>query len=426
VSSLKYVIIGNSTAAVGAVEAIRRNDRSGSIVIIGSEKYHVYSRPLISYLLLGKTDEERMKYRGNDFYNEHRCELKLGRTAMRIDLPKKQVILDNGEAVSYDRLLVATGSSPVVPPIPGLDEVTYKFTFTTLDDAKALDAALFENARVLILGAGLIGLKCAEGISKKKVEITCVDLAPRVLSSILDDQGSDVIKKHLEDHSIRFFLGRQVTGFDGNKAILDDKTGIPFDVLVLAVGVRPNVSLVRDIGGRVNRGILIDERCRTSIPDIYAAGDCCESMDVSSGETKVMALLPNAYMQGECAGMNMSGVDYIFDRAIPMNAIGLFGKHIITAGTYKGDIYYESEGGSLKKLFYSDNRLNGFIIIGNIDKAGIYTALIREKTPLDTIDFELICRTPGLMAFSRETRAEKLGGVINESIGTPIGIPCVE
>jgi len=423
---LKYVIIGNSTAAVGAVEAIRRNDRNGRIVIIGNEKYHVYSRPLISYLLLGKTDEERMKYRGDDFYSTHQCELKLGRTAQKIDVEQKCVILDNGETESYDRLLLATGSSPVVPPIPGLDKVEKKFTFTTLDDARALEEALFEGARVLILGAGLIGLKCAEGISKKKVEIICVDLSPKVLSSILDDQSSEMVRKHLEDHHIRFYLGRQVTGFEGYTAVLNDGTQIPFDVLVLAVGVRPNISLLRDAGGRTNRGILIDDHCRTSIPDIYAAGDCCESLDVSSGETKIMALLPNAYMQGECAGMNMSGVDYVFDKAIPMNAIGLFGKHIITAGTYKGDTYFESDGEHFKKLFYSDNKLNGFILIGNIEKAGIYTALIREKTPLDTIDFELICQTPGLMAFSRETRAEKLGGVVNVSVGSPIGISCAE
>lgn len=419
---MKYVIIGNSTAAVGAVEAIRRNDEDGAIVIIGSEKHHVYSRPLISYLLLGKTDENRMKYRGDDFYIKHRCKLMLGRTVVMIDARQKRVIIDNGEYESYDRLLVATGSSPVIPPIPGLDKVSEKFTFTTLDDAKALGSALKENARVLILGAGLIGLKCAEGISKKRVEIICVDLAPRVLSSILDDQGSEIVKSHLEEHGMKFFLGRQVTGFDGNKAILDDGTEIPFDILVLAVGVRPNVSLVKDIGGHTNRGIMIDEKCRTSIPDIYAAGDCCESIDVSSGEPRVMALLPNAYMQGECAGMNMSGVYYSFDKAVPMNSIGLFGMHVMTAGTYRGDTYFESDGKNYKKLFYSENRLNGFILIGNIEKAGIYTFLIREKTPLDTLDFGLICKSPGLMAFSREIRAEKLGGVINESLRSTIGV----
>jgi len=414
---MQYVIVGNSIAAVGAVEAIRRNDRDGRIVIIGSEKYHVYSRPLISYLLLGKTDENRMKYRDDNFYRDNQCDLILGRTVTGIDPGMKQAILDDGTTVSYDKLLICTGSSPFVPPVPGLGKVRNKFTFTTLDDAKALSSAVKENYKVLIVGAGLIGLKCAEGLSKKNVEITCVDLAPRVLSSILDDDGSEFIKKHLEENNIRFFLNKQVTEFEENRAFLNDNTEIGFDVLVMAVGVRPNISLLKDIGGKTGRGIIIDERCRTSIPDIYAAGDCCESIDISSGEAKVMALLPNAYMQGECAGMNMSGVDFVFDRAFPMNSIGLFGKHVMTAGTYTGEVYCETDRKNYKKLFYSNNRLNGFILIGNIGKAGIYTSLIRERTPLDTLNFELICKMPGLMAFSRKIRAEKLGGIKNEAVG---------
>lgn len=410
-NSLKYVIIGNSAAAVGAVEAIRKNDREGRIVIISNESHHTYSRPLISYLLMGKTVENKMKYRGDSFYSDNKCELLLNKTAVKIDADNKRVVLDDGRFESFDKLLVATGSSPFVPPMKGLEKVKNKFTFTTLDDARKLDGVLKENSKVLIVGAGLIGLKCAEGISRKKVETICIDLSPRVLSSILDEDGSEIIKRHLEKNNIRFYLDHQITRLDENIAILDDNTEIPFDVLVLAVGVRPNISLLKDIGGKTNRGIIIDERCRTSIPDIYAAGDCCESQDASSGEMKVMALLPNAYMQGECAGMNMSGTDCVFDKAIPMNAIGLFGKHIITAGTYTGEVYFEADQENYKKLFYSNNRLNGYILIGNIEKAGIYTSLIREKTPLDTLDFGLICEMPGLMAFSKEERAYKLGGI---------------
>lgn len=418
VNSLKYVIIGNSAAAVGAVEAIRKNDKKGRLVIISNESHHTYSRPLISYLLMGRTDEEKMKYRDNNFYNENGCELMLGKTVTRIDPEQKRVLLDDGGYESYDKLLAATGSSPVVPPIKGLDSVKNKFTFTTLNDARQLELVLKDNSRVLIAGAGLIGLKCAEGISRKNVRTVCVDLSSRVLSSILDDESSEIIRDHLIKNNIELFLGRQIIEFKDNTAFLNDDTQIPFDVLVLAVGVRPNISLIKDIGGKTNRGILIDERCRTSVPNIYAAGDCCESMDTSSGETKMMALLPNAYMQGECAGMNMSGVDYVFNKAIPMNAIGLFGKHIITAGTYTGHVYFEADENNYKKLYYSNNRLNGYIMLGNIEKAGIYTTLVREKTPLDTLDFELICKMPGLMAFSKEERAEKLGGVPYEATGS--------
>ena len=135
----------------------------------------------------------------------------------------------------------------------------------------------------------------------------------------------------------------------------------------------------------VNRGILTDEKCKTSLDDIYSAGDCTESYDISCCENKVMALLPNAYMQGECAGINMAGGEKLYDKAIPMNAIGFFGYHVITAGTYCGEVYVEKEDESYKKLFTKDGYLVGYMMIGNVARAGIYTSLIKEKTPLDLI-----------------------------------------
>jgi NAD(P)H-nitrite reductase large subunit len=261
------------------------------------------------------------------------------------------------------------------------------------------------------VGAGLIGLKCAEGISKK-AKITCIDLAPKVLSSILDDEAAALVKAHLEENGMTFRLGTQVTEFKKNEALLSNGETVEFDVAVLAVGVRPNVGLIKDIGGAVGRGVTVNAKCETSLPDIYAAGDCTESPDASTGDVKIMALLPNAYMQGETAGLNMSGGDDSFDDAIPLNAIGFFGLHIATAGSYAGDVYFEGEGKNYKKLYYSDDKLNGMILIGAIEKAGVYTSLIREKTPLSSIDFELICKKPGLMAFSRKVRSEKLGGIL--------------
>jgi len=262
--------------------------------------------------------------------------------------------------------------------------------------------------RVLIIGAGLIGLKCAEGIAERVSHITVLDLAPRILSSILDDDGAKWVQNHMESKGVEFRLGCSVKRFEKNTAVLDNGETLHFDILVLAVGVRPNVGLLNGIA-EIDKGIVVNEKSETPVPDIYAAGDCTRSLDVSSGQHKVMALLPNAYMQGECAGINMAGGEASFDKAIPMNAIGFFGLHIITAGNYIGDIYAENKSGNYKRLFYSNNRLNGYILIGDVEKAGIYTSLIRERTPLDTIDFALVCEKPGLMAFTKEERIVKLG-----------------
>ena len=409
-----YVIIGNSAAGVGAVEGIRQIDKQGEITVITNEAHHTYSRPLISYLLLGKVTEEKMKYRDSGFYTDNNCKLMADVTVMGIDAKAKQAALSNGNRVPYDKLLVATGSSAFVPPFEGLDSVKDKFTFMSLDDARNIDKALAvpalsENKRVLIIGAGLIGLKCAEGIAERVSHITVVDLAPRILSSILDEDGAKVVQSHIESKGIEFKLAASVKKFESNTAVLESGEKIGFDVLVLAVGVRPNTALLKDIAN-IERGIIVDGKSQTSAQDIFAAGDCTQTLDVSSGQNKIMALLPNAYMQGECAGVNMAGGEKTFDKAIPMNAIGFFGLHMITAGNYTGDVYAQNENGNYKRLFYGENKLNGYILIGDVDKAGIYTSLIRERTPLDTIDFALVCEKPGLMAFTKEDRKAKLGG----------------
>jgi NAD(P)H-nitrite reductase large subunit len=413
---MKYVIIGNSAAGIGAVEGIRHIDKKGEITIITSEPHHTYSRPLISYLLLGKVTREGIKYRDDSFYKDNNCTLLAGTAVMNINAAEKNVVLQDGKKLPYDKLLVATGSSPFVPAFEGLDTVIDKCTFMSLDDADRLETMLKGDRRVLIIGAGLIGLKCAEGILKRVKHITVLDLAPRILSSILDDEGAKLVQNHLESKGVEFRLSANLKSFKNNKAFLENGEAIDFDILVLAVGVRPNTSLLSGIA-KIDRGIVVNEKSETTAPGIYAAGDCTQTLDVSSGQNKIMALLPNAYMQGECAGINMTesaAGGARFDKAIPMNAIGFLGMHIITAGNYDGQVYVESNNsktneGGYKRLFYSDNKLNGYILIGNVEKAGIYTNLIRERTPLNTIDFALVCEKPGLMAFTKEARMEKLG-----------------
>ena len=408
---MNYVIIGNSAAAVGCIEGIRKNDKESAITVISDEKHHTYSRPLISYLLYGKTDEERMKYRPDSFYKDNNVTAILGKKAEKIDTENRKVILDDGKQVDYDKLLVATGSRPFIPPMQGLDTVEKKFTFMTLDDALALDKAIDKKSRVLIVGAGLIGLKCAEGILGKIKSLTVIDLADRILPSILDETGSELVQKSIEEKGVKFMLGTSAKEFKGNKAVLTNGETVEFDVLVIAVGVRPNTELVANAGGKVVKGIVTDSFCRTTLPGIYAAGDCTESNDITTGTRRILALLPNAYMQGETVGLHMTGTDKPYDHAMPMNAIGFFGYHMITAGSYDGEKTVYSDGKNYKMLVTKNNHLNGYIMIGDIARAGIYTKLIREQVPLDSIDFELVKQKPQLMAFSLSDRKEQLGGV---------------
>ncbi|MBQ7727264.1 MAG: NAD(P)/FAD-dependent oxidoreductase [Clostridia bacterium] len=407
----KYVIVGNGSAAVGCIEGIRSVDQTGEITVLSAEKHPVYSRPLISYLLEGKTDTERMKYRGDSFYEDNGCNLMYAR-AESFDTGAGTVSLDNGQTLPYDELCIATGSRPFVPPFEGLDTVQNKFSFMTLDDALGLDRVLTQESNVLIVGAGLIGLKCAEGIRNKVKSITVCDLADRVLSSILDSDCAAVVQKHLENSGIDFLLSDSAVRFDGDKAYMKSGKTVDFDILVLAVGVRANTEIVKSAGGTVNRGIVVDDRMKTDLPSVYAAGDCAEGFDSSLGANRVLAILPNAYMQGHTAGVNMAGGEASFNNAVPMNSIGFFGLHMMTAGVYEGDMTEEKTDAGMRRFFVKDNLLKGFILIGDVERTGIYTSLIREKTPLDTLDLDFTKKVASSMIYSQKKRRKMFGGVV--------------
>lgn len=408
----QYIIIGNGVAAAGCIEGIRSVDKDGKITVISEENHPVYCRPLISYYMENKTDPDRMNYRGADFYEKMGCNVFYGKKVIHINTDSKKVMLDDGTELPFTEACVATGSAPFVPPFEGLDTVDKKFSFMTLDDTFALEKAINKDSKVLIVGAGLIGLKCAEGLHGRVANITICDLADRVLSSILDTDCAAIVQKHLEANGIQFMLSDTAVRFEKNFAQMKSSKTVAFDILVLAVGVRANTALLKEIGGEVNRGILINDRMETSVANVYAAGDCTEGNDISSGQKRVLALLPNAYMQGHTAGVNMAGGNDVFDKAIPMNSIGFFGLHIMTAGTYVGEMYEEKSDSTLKRLFTKDGLLKGFILIGKTERAGIYTSLIREKVPLDTMDFDTIKKVASSVAFSAENRRKKFGGVI--------------
>ena len=409
---MRYVIIGGSAAAIGCIEGVRSVDKTGEIILITGETEWNYSRPLISYLLEGKTTRDKMWCRPDSFFTRNGVTVKAGVLATTLDAGDRTVRLSTGERLAYDRLLAATGSRPFVPPIPGLETVERTFCFQTLSDASALAEALRPESRVLILGAGLTGVKCAEGIRGLCAQIAIADLAPRVLPAVLDDTAAAMVQARMEEKGVRFYLNDSAAAFRGNMARLQSGTELEFDVLVTAVGVRPNTQLVADAGGAVDRGILVDGRCATTLPDVYAAGDCAQGYDAVSGEKRMLPLWPNAVLQGETAGINMAGGRADYTQGIALNASGVFGLHMVTAGSYEGESFTVQRDGSYKRLVTADGVLKGVIMVGDVSRAGIYTDLIRKKKPLSEIDFDLIRESPQLMAFSQKDRRVQLGGEV--------------
>ena len=409
---MKYVIIGASAAGLATAQGIRSVDKESEITILTREEYFPYSRPSISYWLKGVVAEKDMLLRKPSFYKENNINVVTHCEVTKIDT-KKKVVKAGRKEYPYDKLCLATGSKPFVPPMENVSGKKNALTFLDLKAVKGVKRLANENTKAVVIGAGLIGLKCAEALHHLDANITVVDLADRILPSILDVRAGEIMQKHIEDKGTKFILGTSVEQFSKNSAKLTNGDTVDFDILVVAVGVRPNTELVSEAGGKVEKGIITDLHQQTTIENVYAAGDCTVSHDCSSDMDKILALLPNAFMQGEVAGKNMAGEETLYLNAIPMNAIGFYGLHIITAGSYNGDadITEDVDKEIYKKLVFRDGLLKGFILMGDVARAGIYTSMIREQIPLTDVDFELLREKPQMMMFGKARREEKLAGI---------------
>lgn len=416
---MKYVIIGASAAGLATAEAIRKNDKLGEITILTEEAYMPYSRPSISYYLKGKVKESDMPLRKSSFYKTNNINVVTNSKVTSIDTEKKTVKAGR-KTYSYDKLCLATGSVPFVPPMENVSGKDNALTFLDLAATKEVKKQANSKTRAVVIGAGLIGMKAAEGLVKICKSVDVVELAPRVLPSILDAVSSKQVKKHLENNGIKFHLENTVTkavskGKQITAVVLKDGKKLPCDLLVLAVGVRPQTELAEKAGLEVNRGIITDtQTMQTSNKDIYAAGDCTVSEDMLDGSKKIIALWPNAVLQGTVAGNQMSGGDLTTGGTYSVNAIDFFGLRICTCGLINatGEQYSDkiaTDGDSYKRLIFEGDNLVGYVLINSSQNAGVYTSLISNKVSLNSLEGDIM-ETPSMFLFDKATRISKLRG----------------
>lgn len=416
---MKYVIIGASAAGLAAAEAVRKYDAQGTVTVLTEEEYMPYSRPSISYYLKGKVKESNMALRKPAFYKEKKIDVITSSKVTAIDTEKK-IVKAGRKNYPYDKLCLCTGSKPFVPPMDNVEGKANALTFLDLKATKAVKTLANDKTRAVVIGAGLIGMKAAEGLVKICKSVDVVELAPRVLPSILDAKSAKQVKKHLENNGIRFHLentvvkasskGKQITA-----VTLKDGKKLPCDLLILAVGVRPQTELAEKAELEVNRGIITDtETMQTSNPDIYAAGDCCVSTDMLDGSKKIIALWPNAVQQGNVAGAQMAGADVTVGGTYSVNAIDFFGLRICTCGLInaQGEQYSDKirqDGDVYKRLVFEGDKLVGYVLINSSVNAGMYTNLISNKISLDTIQGDIM-DNPSIFMFDKDTRITKLRG----------------
>lgn len=386
--SYRYAIVGNSAAAVNACEAIREVDREGSVAVFSEERYHCYSRPLISCLLSGKIRPAAMYYRPRDFYRKLGVDFRRGEKVVSIKPEKSELTTATGERIRWEKILLATGFSPLVPSVEGLSNMGF-FTFVSWDDARRLMGVAKAGKSALVMGAGLIGMKAAEALHARGVRVTVAERAERILPAALDERASEMVAGRCRAQGLELLTGRSVVSVEpagkcGGRALLDDGSEVAFDLLVVAVGVRPRVELAEEAGLGLREGAVeVDAHQRTSLPGVYAAGDLAAALDLVRERPAVNALWPVAALQGKFAGWNMAGKTAAFPGGNPMNSVEFFGLPVLSAGVVNPPdgsyrVLAREDGEGYRKVVVKGDRLVGMLVAGDIEGAGILTALIRE------------------------------------------------
>lgn len=398
----QYVVIGNSAAGIAAVEAIRQADKESKITVVSDEDYSSYCRCLISYYLAGDIREDKIVYRPDSFYKENNIELLINKKVIRVDPKKNRVVLADKSQLGYDSLLIATGASSKFPELKGIKKEGV-FGFRTLKDAKDIAGLLPVVKSVCVLGGGLIGLKAAYALKKRKIDVKVIIKSRQVLSQVLDSEAAQLVQKKLEENGIEVILGQDVTEIISDegeiKAVkLDSGKALGVSMVVVGKGVSPNIDLIKDTAIKVNEGIISNNNLQTSIPNIYAAGDVAETFDIASGEFSINALWPIAVEQGRIAGANMAGGNLNYDGSLGMNSLEFFGLPTVSLGLFRPknpegyeEIKMTADNGQVyKKLILKNNFLVGAVLAGNINNSGLFLRLIKEKIEVSSFKDKLL------------------------------------
>lgn len=393
---MKYVVIGSSAAGINAVRELRKTDPAGEIVLVSKDK-NVYSRCILHQYLCGERTLERLNFAEPDFDRLYRVNWMRGREAVGLDREQKTLLLDGGEKLPYDKLLIATGSHTFIPPIKGLDGAVNYIGFRNIDDIEVLKEVPKTCKNIVVLGSGLIGIDCATGYLHMGVRVTLVDFAGWLLNKQLDERAAKTYIDAFRENGVEQYYGVGVNevrvGEDHRiyEIELSDGTVLPCDYFVVTAGVRSNVEFLKDSGLELSRfGLVYDETGRTSDPDIYGAGDV-------SGTSPIW---PVAVKEGMIAAANMAGgKEKMTDFFASKSTMSFLGIHTMSLGivtppddTYRVDIY--DKNGVYKKVVSKDGVIVGALLQGDLAYGGVLQQMIarkidvrKVKKPLFEIDY---------------------------------------
>jgi NAD(P)H-nitrite reductase large subunit len=389
---MNYIIIGNGPTGVIAAETLRKADPAGNITMIGSETEPPYSRMAIPYLLMGNIQEEGTHLRkGQNHFTQMKINNVVGKVS-KVDTAAKKITLESGAQHSYDKLLIASGSHPVAPPIPGID-LPGIHPCWTLADARKIMGIAQPGARVLQMGAGFIGCIIMESLAARGVKLTVVEMGDRMVPRMMTEGAGKMIKQWCEKKGVAVHTGAKVNsiekGADG-ALVANLSTGdkIAADLIISATGVKPNIGFLQGTEVKTAAGVLVNDKMQTNVADIYAAGDVAEAKDFSTDKTLVNAIQPNAADQARIAALNMAGKPTASQGSLAINVLDTLGLISSSFGRWWG-----ADGGQSVELKDNDNFkymhlefkddvLVGATSVGLTQHVGVLRGLIQSQTKL--------------------------------------------
>jgi len=406
-----HVILGAGPAGIIAAETLRKHCPQDRITVVGDEREAPYSRMAIPYLLIGKVPEKGTWLRkGDTHFADLHIDIVHAR-ATQVDAKARQVVLDNGQTLAFDKLLIATGSHPVRPPIPGLD-LPGVHTCWTLEDARAIAALAKPGAKVLQMGAGFIGCIIMEALKLRGVELSVVEMGDRMVPRMMGPMAGGMIRDWCEAKGVKVFTSTKVEAIEqaqvpaglvgkiagalglgdsagnGLRVRLSGGQTVEADLVISATGVRPAIGFLQDSGITCLQGVLTDECMQTNVPGIYAAGDCAEAFDKVSGKTIVSAIQPNAAEQARVAALNMAGQATTLKGVTQINVLDTLGLISTSFGNWQGveggehaELTDQSAGRHLS-LQFKDDLMIGCNSVGWTEHVGVMRGLVEGQVRL--------------------------------------------
>ncbi len=392
----QLAVVGNGMAGIRAVEELlsRAPDRF-DITVIGAELHANYNRILLSSVLAGDKTFDEIVINSPSWYDEHKIRLIAGNPVTAIDRVTRQVALADGTAVPYEKLLLATGSKPLAPPVPGLALPNVR-AFRDIADVKAMIEASRSDRRAVVIGGGLLGLEAAWGLKRRGMSVALVHLMPTLMERQLDLAAAELLRRDLDARGIAFFTNSQteeILGADRAEAVLlADGRRIPADLVVLAVGIRPDIDLARTAQLDVNRGILVGDDMGTSDPNIYAVGECIEH------NGQVFGLVAPIWDQAKVCGARLAGdAAAVYVPPPVFTSLKITGIDVFSAGALaaadEGDqeiTLHDAKRGLYKKVILRDDRVVGSVLYGSVADGPWYVQLMRDKTDVSSFRDQIV------------------------------------